>query len=132
MHTSLTTKEVNNFKGYRVTKESSPFRVGEKQFHVINLDFSGVAEVDATAPEVKKAFVTRISDEAKKQHGIIISETNPGEALIKWMTKLIDKDSTKKIIMLIDEYDEPMTTFLPEDPEKVGTGLGLLGMYVCT
>ena len=102
-----------------VTKESSPFRVGEDQFHVMNLEFSGLAEIDATASEVKKAFVKRIADLASRQHGIDISESNPGEALTKWVNQLRDTDNQKKIILLIDEYDEPMTTLLPHDPQKV-------------
>ena len=88
------------------------------------LDFSkNVASINKTPLEVEENLVSCIKSAASVQHDLDISTTKskcqPGEAILEWMTKLREKDGNKKIVLLIDEYDDPMTTFLPHAPETV-------------
>ena len=56
--------------------------------------------------------------EAKEQNGLYIEQHEcPGDTLESWLNAL-NKDDTQGVIMLIDEYDSPVTEFLPESPDK--------------
>jgi hypothetical protein len=96
---------------------------------VIKLDFSGKIQSSIpldTREEVKKAVVATRKEfteylirQAMVQHGIKIEPTstyNPGVALDCWLVELKKKEGLK-IVLLIDEYDDPIAQFLPKYPE---------------
>jgi hypothetical protein len=117
------------FDGYAVNRPGSSFKIGETIYSVIQLDFSGVVEAAValdTREEVKKAVVSTtkefteyLIEQAMVQHGIKIEPTfnyNPGDALGRWLRELKKKEG-RKIVLLIDECDDPVAQFLPKHPE---------------
>jgi hypothetical protein len=112
------TKEL--FEGMAVNEPDSPFSIGEIPLSVIQLDFSGSVDVKMDVNDVKRALVWELCESAFEQHGIEISPElqNPSQVLSRWLSRLRAKEGKKPIVLLIDEYDTPVTTFLPENPER--------------
>jgi hypothetical protein len=112
--------EKHKFEGMDVNASDTLFHIGERDFSVIQLDFSGVAEPSAgSVCEVKRAFVDKLVDNARQQHSVDISQagSHPGRALDLWLEALRAKESDRPVVMLIDEYDAPVTAFLPRAPD---------------
>ena len=106
------------FAGMAVNAPDSPFQIGQEKFSCIYLDFSTVANEYLTPNKVIKRLNKKFVKEAKKQHKLRIkTKACPGDTLEEWLDSLTQR-SNNKVIMLIDEYDSPMTEFLPESPDK--------------
>lgn len=117
------------FDGYAVNNPGSSFKIGETNYSVIQLDFSGVIrstiplrtieQQEAAISSTNKKFTFHLIEQAMVQHGIKIEPTfdfDPGNALACWLRALKEKDG-RKIVLLIDEYDDPIAQFLPGHPE---------------
>jgi hypothetical protein len=113
--------EKDMFEGMQVNAEDSLFQIGERDFSVIQLDFSNVAKPAAeSVGEVEVAFVDNLVRHAMEQHSVDISHVagaHPGAALEMWLVALRSQEDNRPVVMLIDEYDAPVTTFLPKSPD---------------
>jgi hypothetical protein len=108
--------EKEMFEGMDVNEPGSCFRIGETPYSVILLDFSNaVVEPTFTLDQVRAAIADEMKCACFDQHGIEISCMNPGDILKEWIRKLKRLEGTR-IVLLIDEYDAPVTSFLPENP----------------
>ena len=107
---------VDFFNGMEVNDPSkSVFTLGKLKLSVIHLRFSGLAEACDSVDTVRLNFLTKLMDEALRQHGIDISKADtPARALRTWMTEL--RKNGLKVVLLIEECDMPVTTFLPQSP----------------
>lgn len=107
------------FEGMAVNKPDSPFQIGAEQFFCIKLSFDTVSNESLSVIDNAERFNKRLVEAAKEQHGLVIEkDVCPGETLRSWIKALTQDCNDKKIIMLIDEYDAPLTEFLPNSPES--------------
>jgi hypothetical protein len=117
------------FNGYAVNNPGSSFKIGETIYSVIKLDFSGTIpsgiplntpeKVEKAVVSARRKFTEYLIEQAMVQHGIKIKPTfdrDPGNALGRWLRELKKKEG-RKIVLLIDEYDDPVAQFLPKHPE---------------
>jgi hypothetical protein len=117
--------EKNLFDGMVVNKPGSPFEIGKTPFSVIEIDFSTPSiRAEYTIDQVEASITRRIKAMALRQYGIEIGYQTPAEVLMEWIDKLILKNNFP-IVLLIDEYDAPVTTFL-SDPKKAEAVNGML------
>ena len=106
------------FQGMSVNEPGSPFEIGKTPYSVIQLSFSGCARPGMSVDCVSKSISAKLVDDAFGQHDLNLDETmHPPRLLRLWLQKLRSKDG-HPIVLLIDEYDAPVTTFLPQDPER--------------
>lgn len=119
------------FEGMDVNAEDSPFCIGEQKFSVIQLNFSGgLAEKWMSITDLQRAFVHELVLAAKIQHGLDISGIDSlGQTLSMWLHELRRKEHSRPVVMLIDEYDNPVTTFLPQSPAKAREVAELLSPF---
>jgi len=129
MLAAMASGDRNIFNGYAVNNPGSSFNIGATIYSVIKLDFSGVIDskipldtpkkVEKAVVATKRKFTEYLIRKAMEQHGIKIKPTfdhDAGVALDCWLVEL-EKKEGRKIVLLIDEYDDPITQFLPKHPE---------------
>ena len=106
--------DADKFKGYAVCAPDSPYKVTPGLFSVIQLDCSGLANGKSSAKEVEAALMLAFEEAALEQHGITLPSNLPGLGLMMsaWIRALRVKESNRPIVVLIDEYDAPITTLL--------------------
>ena len=108
------------FAGLAITRPDSPFQIGQSQFSVIKLDFSKVEVAYFTLDQINLNICTFLIDMATKLHHIDLrAHLHPHQLLMQgaiidcWVDILVQLFPDKKIvILLIDEYDSPMTSLL--------------------
>ncbi len=108
--------DMEMFDGMAVSKPDSPFVIEKGKYHVIQLDFSGCASPDLSINEVEKYLSEKLVHLAFDQHDIKLDENAPLTKNMYNLLRELKKKSDLKIVLLIDEYDAPVTTFLNEDP----------------
>ena len=123
------------FDGYAVNHPSSAFPIGAKQYSVMQLDFSGVvpAEVEFNEQGAKAKLIDLLVESAMSQHGLQLhraSNWHLGDALKRWVNALRAKDGGLPIVLLIDEYDAPVTAQLSANhPERAQVIANLLMLF---
>jgi hypothetical protein len=114
------------FQGMTVNKPGSPFEIGKSPYSVIQLDFSAPSiEPSYTIDQVRAAITHRMKRFARLQHSLELCSETPGEVLMEWVETLKEVNGNQ-IVLLIDEYDAPVTTFLPDDPQMAHAVAGML------
>ena len=107
------------FKGYEVTKDDSPFKIGAVKYPLIRLDFSTIVwKGHESASQLEAMILSLIARSAKSQHNIDIElpvGIDSGLVLEKWVNALRSKEGNLPIVLLIDEYDAPITSCFDVD-----------------
>ena len=104
------------FKGYEVTKNNSPFKIGAVKYPLMRLDFTSL-ELDHDASNfdaaMKWQLLSLFASSALSQHNIkldISPQSLIGKTFEDWVSALRSKAGDLPIVLLIDEYDAPITS----------------------
>ena len=119
------------FAGMKVNAADSAFHIGEQKFSIIRMDFLGTCDTLMDTAEMKEAIIDEIVDSAETQHGLNLARKRTiARTFTSWLNALRHKEGNRPVIMLIDEYDAPVTDFLPQDPWLAQEAAKLLsGIY---
>lgn len=124
----MLTGHPDDFRGCQCQAEDSPFIVGAQKFFVIRLDFSQFSTPRSGASVGELLALHMFSDAAAA--GVNLTDTygcdiyrsqpnTPELMLERWLLALEnDMGETRPVVLLIDEYDNPMTIHLPENPDR--------------
>jgi hypothetical protein len=100
------------FEGYQVNSDESPFKIGKEKLELIYLDFS-LLEIpeDATKVTFQPLIIDHLIQTAMKDR-ITLEGYKISKLIENWVLQL-NPTGSKRVVLLIDEYDAPITHFLP-------------------